>query len=114
MQQIKWYHWKRVTNPVRKGEHIVKVALFRTLTAFYKKLVKQLPNFVKHVMLKRVQAEANKASQAKVGGEQGLLQVDFAENYNCLWQDEIQSAHWGKVIICVCRREPWITSVLIN
>ena len=47
-------------------------------------------------MLKRVQAEANKASQAKVGGEQGLLQVVFAENYNCLWQDEIQSVHGAR------------------
>ena len=105
---------ERVANVVGKGKHMVKVAPFRTLTALYKELVEQLPNFMKYVMFKRVQAEANKVSRAKVGREQGLLQVDFTENYNCLWQDEIQKAHWGKVIICVCRREPWTKSVLIN
>ena len=22
------------------------------------------------------------------------LQIDFAENYSCVWQDEVQIAHW--------------------
>ncbi|ESP02132.1 hypothetical protein LOTGIDRAFT_157284 [Lottia gigantea] len=26
--------------------------------------------------------------------EECLLQMDFAENFTCIWQDEIQSAHW--------------------
>ena len=82
MQQIKWFNWKGVANPVGEGEHMVKVASFGILTALHKELVEQLPHFIKHAMLKRVQAEAKKASQAKVGGEQGLLQVDSAENYN--------------------------------
>ena len=75
---------ERVANVVGIGEHMVKVTSFGTLTALYKELVEQLPNFMKYVMFKRVQAEANKVSRAKVGREQGLLQVDFTENYNCV------------------------------
>ena len=96
VRRIKCHKWKRAPNLVGKGEHMVKLASFGTLTDLYKELVEGLPN------VKRVQTEANKASRANVGGEKGLLQVDFAENYHCVWQGEIQSAHWGKVIFVVC------------
>ena len=92
VRRIKWHKWKRAPNPIGKGEHMVKLASFGMLTDLYKELVEGLPKFNRHVMLKRVQAEANKASRANVGSEKGLLQVDFAENYNCVSQDEIHSA----------------------
>ena len=98
MRRIKWYKWKLAANPVGKGDHMVKLAVYGTLDELYSELIEQLPNFIKHAMLKRVHAEASQVSHANVGGEQGMLQMDFAENYNCVWQDEIQSAHWGKVI----------------
>ena len=101
-RRMKWHKWKRVPNPVGKGEHMVKLASYGTFADLYKEIVEGLPNFIRHVMLKRVQAKASQVSRANVGGEQAFLQVDFAENYNCVWQDEIQSAHWGKVNFVVC------------
>lgn len=30
-------------------------------------------------------------------GDEGALQIDFAENFVCEFQDEVQSAHWNQL-----------------
>ena len=39
--------------------------------------------------------------------ELAVLQIDFAENFSTLWQDEIQSAHWNKKQITVFTSVTW-------
>lgn len=36
-----------------------------------------------------------------------VIQVDFAENYTCLYQDEIQSAHWSNPQVTVFTAAIW-------
>ena len=38
------------------------------------------------------------------------MQVDFAENYTCLWQDEVQSAHWNKRQVTIFSSVLWSAS----
>lgn len=59
-----------------------------------------LDKFLKHSHVKRGQAAAfendRKELEDCVNGFLALLQIDFAENFTCEAQDEIQSAHWNQ------------------
>ena len=79
----------------------MKTPVTGTLEDLYCKLKADLPDIIKHDTIKRVQSEACKQSRASVGGEQAMMQIDFAENYNCGWQDAIQRTHWGKTELTV-------------
>ena len=41
-----------------------------------------------------------------------LLQVDFSENYTCVSQDEIQSAHWQQNQITLFTAALWYSGIL--
>nr|XP_023691643.1 uncharacterized protein LOC111856150 [Paramormyrops kingsleyae] len=57
-----------------------------------------IPKFMEHCFIKRQQANAYKEERSDATDEfestKALLQVDFAENFTCWWQDEIQTGHW--------------------
>ena len=38
------------------------------------------------------------------------LQIDFAENYACIAQDEVQSAHWKQAQITLYTSVAWLRS----
>jgi hypothetical protein len=96
---IQWYQWIVEPLPSGKGDHAVKSPMTGTLGKLYNQLKDDLPEMIKHDMVKIVQSQACKQSRVSVGGEQGMLQIDFAENYNCGWQDAIARAHWGKIVL---------------
>lgn len=57
--------------------------------------------FLRHCYVKQQQSEVfnmydrPRASNVEYSGE-GLLQIDFSENFVCESQDEVQSAHWNQ------------------
>ena len=56
-------------------------------------------SFLEHCFIKRQQAASYKRESIVIDSDhydasKALLQVDFSENYTCVAQDEIQSAHW--------------------
>ena len=56
-----------------------------------------LPDFFIHTSAKRIQAtgyEDDKSEAAMKNSDTAMLHVDFAENYTCTPQDEVQSAQW--------------------
>ncbi|PIK39541.1 hypothetical protein BSL78_23620 [Apostichopus japonicus] len=60
-----------------------------------------IPQFVQHCFIKRHQAasynlEREKAGSTSFNPTEALIQIDFSENYTCVSQDEIQSAHWNQ------------------
>ena len=67
-----------------------------------------MPSFLLHHYIKRYQAKIYNQllEEVKSGSECAIMQMDFAENYTTMWQDEIQSAHWKK------RQITLLTSVL--
>ena len=57
----------------------------------------QPPRFVWHAFVKEQQTLAynkDKSEAVMNASDKCFLSMDFAENYTCLHQDEIQSAHW--------------------
>ena len=50
--------------------------------------------FMDHVFVKRKQSNFVKEKMSNFQPIEAIIQVDFSENYACLHQDEIQSAHW--------------------
>jgi hypothetical protein len=53
-----------------------------------------LAPFLKHHYIKVNQSSAHQNYKANASPQSVLLQVDFAENFTCQHQDEIQAAHW--------------------
>lgn len=48
-----------------------------------------------------------KKDQQLCKGE-AVLQVDFADNYACVSQDEIKSAHWSNILVSIFTCVAWI------
>ena len=52
-------------------------------------------------------AERQKASQDTQHDKSALIQIDFSENYMCVSQDEVQSAHWNQLQSSLFRAAVW-------
>lgn len=39
------------------------------------------------------------------------MQIDFAENYSCVAQDEIQSAHWSNTLVTIFTCVTWMAGM---
>ena len=87
--EVEWYQWKNVEGRwmkvVKKGSH----------SDVLQDLKQQLPAFLLHTFIKRKQSAHFEAEKKKANGKHITIQVDFAENYSIIQQDEIQSGHWA-------------------
>ena len=102
MDEVKWYTWETVdgkqVKTVREGvvEEVVD------------ELQNQLPVFLKHDFIKQQQSRCFQQIKSKVDKYNGLLQMDFSENYTATYQDEIQSAHWHQKQVTVFTAVIWV------
>ena len=75
-------------------------ASLTTLTATYEEykelLVESINKLTRHSYLAKAQAQYVKSKKESLGMNEVLVLGDFAENYQFLIQDEIQSYHWSK------------------
>ena len=105
-KQITWREWCFVDqtdgddDETHETQKKKKKKILRSLTkdgcvAELMELIRQdYPRFVLHVNTKRIQ---QKEFQKDLKDENvRTLQVDFAMNYSCEYQDEVQSALWGR------------------
>ena len=58
-------------------------------------LQNKIPEFLEHVFIKRQQSRFFENRLSSLKPNEAVVQVDFAENYTCYHQDEVQSAHWN-------------------
>lgn len=67
-------------------------------------LKKKMPQFKKHTFIKEVQSDYFKTCKNNLSSKEAIWQMDFAENYALVSQDEVQSAHWShaQVTIFTC------------
>lgn len=91
---VTWMVWK-----ADEDGRMMKVEENGTTEELLDHIKKILPHFLEHCFFKREQAASCNAQKVKAMSEDqdnevALLQVDFSENYTCVHQDEIQSAHW--------------------
>ena len=96
-----WYQWEHVEQMVRakKGKtmkRVKKILKEGTVDDALDDLEVQLPSFLEHVFVKRQQARFFKEKIEHLTEEEAVVQVDFAENYSCKYQGEVQSAHWSQ------------------
>lgn len=89
---IHWHQWDTDHN-----NYVIKALCEGTVRDAINELCAQMPKFLWHAFIKDKQASSysdDKEIAQLLDSSSCLLQMDFAENYSCLFQDEIQSAHW--------------------
>ena len=98
-EQLRWYQWEQ-----DRDNYTSKLLKIGTVKEALENLGSKLPQFTWHVFIKSKQEEAYKRAKNcanQANSETCLLQMDFAENFTCVWQDEIQSAHWRQKQVTV-------------
>ena len=85
---FKWYQW------VEKNGFLQKAVRHGSTADAFDELAGQLTKFFWHSFIKEKQANSYNDSKLKAmesDNNRCLLQMDFAENFTCTWQDEIQT-----------------------
>ena len=94
---MSWILWKKST----EAKRIKKEQESGTLAELIAHITALSSQFLRHSYNKREQSETfnvqdlPRALNSEFPNE-GLLQVDFAENFVCEAQDEVQNAHWNQ------------------
>lgn len=95
-ESVSWTVWKQDESKKR----YVKYLMNGSMECLIKYFLEILDKFLKHSNVKRRQADAFENDRKELAdclyGVLALLQIDFAENFTCEAQDEIQSAHWNQ------------------
>ena len=81
---------------MKRVKKIQKVLKEGTVDDLLEDLEVQLPSFLEHVFVKRQQARIFKEKIEHLTEEEAVVQVDFAENFSCKYQGEVQSAPWSQ------------------
>jgi hypothetical protein len=71
------------------------------LSGAVKEVGLQMKKFVQHHQIKRLQSAAYVNDKKHSTEDSPMIQFDYAENYKCDFQDEIQSAYYSKKQITV-------------
>ena len=96
-KECSWYEW----------EETEKKRISGTFLQCFETLKKKVSEFLRHTYVKRKQAEKFKQMRDNLEEGHVLIQMDFSENYACLEQDEIQTAHWGHKQLLVFTACAW-------
>ncbi|KAJ4430728.1 hypothetical protein ANN_19319 [Periplaneta americana] len=90
-----------------KAKHLKQVVCSGPVSEVITEIKKQLPKFMFHCYVKNTQSEEFELQKERTP-ESGVLQIDFAENYSIVYQDEIQSAHWSHAQVTLFTACAWI------
>lgn len=101
---LTWYNWQN-----REDNRLVKAAEEGTIDDLFDYIFAPIPQFLEHCFTKREQAASYHAERVESldqahDPEKALVQVDFSENNTCVWQVEIQFAHWKQRQVTVFTR----------
>lgn len=113
--EVAWNQWERVevvvpakkNKPRKVCKKMKKVYKEGTIKDVFISLRSKMPNFLEHVFVKRKQSNYFEERKSNLQQGEAVVQVDFAENYSCKNQDEIQSAHWHQEQITLFTVAVW-------
>ena len=108
-KEAKWFRWQEVNGRLSKLEERGNVV------DLYDYICTIAPKFLRHCHIKRLQAkqyELDKKLASAKESKIGVLQMDFAENYSCVVQDEIQSAHWNQNQVTLFTTVAWFKGTI--
>ena len=102
--------WKKVKINFEKTTNDGKVSSFvkermkiiqetKTKENFIEDFLIEIKNLPDHVKRIQTQCRALKNLKENLTADEAIIQMDFAENYECQTQEEIQSAYWDKTAI---------------
>ena len=85
---VNYVPWKLSGNRNENAE------IISTLGTVFSKLKEMVKQFCVHTYLKRKQTLAFQKAKQNVNNSTAVIQVDFAENYSFVEQNEIRSGRW--------------------
>ncbi|XP_072025409.1 uncharacterized protein [Amphiura filiformis] len=94
---VQWRKWALQTyehNGKTKAKKVL-ITQRKTISELVEELLNETETLAKHVFVANWQQDMFTEISTKLPQNWALLVLDFAENYGCLSQDEIQSAHWA-------------------
>ena len=102
-EDIKWKCWlsetymrsKKDGTPDQEARHMVMKVKTGTIANLVDDLCTELEPFSKHLLNAKWQSTQFELLKKQPPKDWVLLCMDYAENYNCHFQDEAQSAHWS-------------------
>lgn len=89
---VTWIVWEKDDS----GKRFIKRSMNGSIEELLNHFIAMIDKFLIHSYIKRVQAEVFEMHRQHLTDDSAILQVDFAENFTCVAQDEIQSAHWNQ------------------
>ena len=94
---VRWSQWEMVSNTNGKGKRKDLVEKHGTLDQLISLILKELVTFSRHLFVFRWQHQQFRNAKLSVSAHPSVAVAicDFAENFTCHHQDEVQSAHWG-------------------
>ena len=84
-----------------ESKWLTKVIEDGTTAYLFEHVKTLLPQFLEHCFVKRAQSgqyQIENHIAKPLNKAEALIQVDFSENCTCMFQDEVQSAHWSKKV----------------
>ena len=99
---IKWKRWEEVTG------RPTQVEISMSLSDAVDRVNALLSNYKTHCYIKDEQSNFFKSFKNQIRPSEAVLQIDFAENYACISQDEVQSAHWNHKQVTLFTAVAWM------
>ncbi|XP_062571004.1 uncharacterized protein LOC134233020 [Saccostrea cucullata] len=96
-KKVKYIKWERMTK-VRNGKTVTQIipkTHEKSATEVVLDLAKELEKLAVHLFVAAWQQNQFSQLLKRVPSNWVVLNMDFSENYACLNQNEVQSAHWG-------------------
>lgn len=96
-EEVTYTKWERIKKNV-KGKEVVRtmeVVKKESFTQVIIELSQDLIHFAEHLFVASWQQRQFTTIRKEVPNDWVVLNMDFAENYSCVSQSEVQAAHWG-------------------
>lgn len=95
-KKVKWMKWTKDETANRFQSSTVEGSLAELMGYF----LSIYPKFLQHFYVKREQEKTFNEQRKRIDSDEHLceciLQIDFAENFKCESQDEVQQAHYNQ------------------
>lgn len=102
-EKVKWQAWVKVD---KRWQNKTQTGTLETLANY---IVGLAPHFYKHHYIDEEQMKSYQRCVAAVKSDKSkaVLQIDFAENYKCVFQDEAGNAHWNQSQVSLFTAAIW-------
>ena len=99
---VKWRKWTEAEG------RPVQVEVLLSVEDAVAEINETLNDYKWHCLVKDQQSKLFRDSKENISEGQAVVQIDFAENYAAVTQDEVQSAHWNHSQITIFTAVAWL------